>query len=317
MYSSRYDTHIIYSQPQQIHLSLGPSKSDIIVTWVTFNQTESSLVKFGNCQLDKWALPGSATLFTDSGPEKRQMYIHRVIINDLKPGVKYRYRCGSREGWSAIYAFTTLKNDSNWSPRIAVYGDLGNVLAESLGPLQEEAQQGMYDMIMHLGDFAYDLIDDNARVGDEFFRQIETMAAYVPYQACPGNHEYHYNFSNYNNRFSMMSESNNMINNNYWSYNIGPAHIIALSTEFYYYIKYNLGDGVSEMKAQYEWLENDLIEANKAENRQKRPWIITMAHRPPYSLFPDDNIRLGYKSSDGLRHYGLEELFYKYGSSIC
>ena len=30
---------------------------------------------------------------------------------------------------------------------------------------------------------------DNGRVGDEFMRQIEPIAAYVPYQTCPGNHE--------------------------------------------------------------------------------------------------------------------------------
>ena len=30
---------------------------------------------------------------------------------------------------------------------------------------------------------------DNARVGDEFMRQIETAASYVLYMICPGNHE--------------------------------------------------------------------------------------------------------------------------------
>ena len=39
------------------------------------------------------------------------------------------------------------------------------------------------------GDFAYDMEQDNARVGDEFMRQIETAAGYVPYMTCPGNHE--------------------------------------------------------------------------------------------------------------------------------
>lgn len=30
---------------------------------------------------------------------------------------------------------------------------------------------------------------DNARIGDEFMRQIQSIAAYVPYMTCPGNHE--------------------------------------------------------------------------------------------------------------------------------
>ena len=33
------------------------------------------------------------------------------------------------------------------------------------------------------------LMQNNGRVGDEFMRQIEPIAAYVPYMTCPGNHE--------------------------------------------------------------------------------------------------------------------------------
>ena len=32
-------------------------------------------------------------------------------------------------------------------------------------------------------------LQDNARVGDEFMRQIEPIAANIPYMTCPGNHE--------------------------------------------------------------------------------------------------------------------------------
>ena len=30
---------------------------------------------------------------------------------------------------------------------------------------------------------------NNAETGDDFMNQIEPIAAYVPYMACPGNHE--------------------------------------------------------------------------------------------------------------------------------
>ena len=30
---------------------------------------------------------------------------------------------------------------------------------------------------------------DDARVGDDFMNQIQSIAAYVPYMTCPGNHE--------------------------------------------------------------------------------------------------------------------------------
>ena len=44
---------------------------------------------------------------------------------------------------------------------------------------------------------AYDLDSEGGRVGDEFMRQIEPVAAYAPYMTCPGNHEQKRNFSGY------------------------------------------------------------------------------------------------------------------------
>ena len=43
------------------------------------------------------------------------------------------------------------------SPRVAIFGDLGNVNAQALPRLQEETQSDFYDMIIHNGDFAYDM----------------------------------------------------------------------------------------------------------------------------------------------------------------
>jgi hypothetical protein len=38
------------------------------------------------------------------------------------------------------------------------------------------------------------------------------------------------------------------------SFNIGPAHVISISTEFYFYLYY----GIIQVVKQYEWLERDL-----------------------------------------------------------
>jgi len=39
------------------------------------------------------------------------------------------------EGWSALYSFKALKSGVDWSPRMAVFGDLGSVNAKSLSYL--------------------------------------------------------------------------------------------------------------------------------------------------------------------------------------
>lgn len=92
-------------------------------------------------------------------------------------------------GWSAKFEFQTVPKGDKWSPSIALFGDMGNENAQSLARLQQDTQNGMYDAIIHVGDFAYDMNTDNARVGDEFMRQIESVAAYLPYMVVPGNHE--------------------------------------------------------------------------------------------------------------------------------
>lgn len=67
------------------------------------------------------------------------------------------------------------------------------------------------------------------------------------------------NFSNYRNRFSMPGNTEGLM----YSFNLGPIHFISISTEFYYFLNY----GIKQLVLQYEWLEADLIEANKPENR--------------------------------------------------
>ena len=43
-------------------------------------------------------------------------------------------------------------------------------------------------MMLHVGDFAYDLDSGGGTVGDQFMQNIEQIAAYVPYMVSVGNH---------------------------------------------------------------------------------------------------------------------------------
>lgn len=57
----------------------------------------------------------------------------------------------------------------------------------------------------------------------------------------------------------LQEETENMM----YSFNLGPVHFIGFSTEVYYYLNY----GKDLAKYQYDWIERDLIEATKPENR--------------------------------------------------
>ncbi|XP_059155026.1 acid phosphatase type 7-like isoform X2 [Physella acuta] len=192
---------------------------------------------------------------------------------------------------------------------------MGNENAQSLPRMQVDALTGMYDAILHVGDFAYDMDVDNARVGDEFMRQIEPLASKLPYMTCPGNHEQAYNFSNYKARFYMPGDLNKRM---YYSFTMGPVRFIAVSTEFIFFPQY----GLIPIVEHYKWLENELAEANKPENRAKQPWVITFGHRPMYCSNDDNDdcthheslIRVGIPF---LHLLGWEPLFYKYGVDVA
>ena len=51
-----------------------------------------------------------------------------------------------------MYTFTAMDAGSDWSPRFAIFGDLGNVNAQSVGRLQEETQAGHFDAVLHVGE---------------------------------------------------------------------------------------------------------------------------------------------------------------------
>uniref|UniRef100_A0A6M2CHR5 Purple acid phosphatase n=1 Tax=Rhipicephalus microplus TaxID=6941 RepID=A0A6M2CHR5_RHIMP len=307
-------SHASSTQPQQVHLSYGANEYERMVTWVTFDRTGTPTVEYGPSGF-YYVARGSTTRFLDGGKKKRVLYIHRVLLKNLQANTEYMYHCGSSDAWSALYMFRVAPWDSS-NATIAVFGDLGSANARSLPVLQREAQTKKIDAVLHTGDFAYDMHSKDAKVGDEFMRQIEPIAAYVPYMTAVGNHESKYNFSNYANRFSMMDKSGTL-NNFFYSFNVGPAHIISYSTEFYFYLKY----GWQQVPRQYRWLEKDLQEANLPENRSKRPWIITMSHRPMYCSntgFRDCNSEesIARKGFPLTKMYGPEKLFFKYGVDL-
>ena len=147
--------------------------------------------------------------------------------------------------------------------------------------------------------------DEEGRIADDFMNMIQPVAANVPYQILPGNHEQYRNFSHYDNLFTMMDVTSGIRNNFYYSTNIGPLHVVSITDDFYFFTNYGTGQIVS----QYNWLVNDLKEANKPENRRIRPWIIVLSHRPMYCsasveyfLTELETVRNGIDGKYGLEH---------------
>ncbi|XP_060804292.1 acid phosphatase type 7 isoform X2 [Amyelois transitella] len=295
-------------QPEQIHLSFGDATNEIVVTWSTFAQAKSKVL-YGVHQTNKVAVGGS-TVFVDSGKEKRKQWIHKVTLKDLAHDTKYVYKAGSDSGYSEQFSFKTPPAGEDYPLRIAIYGDMGVNNSMALPFLKRDVSLGLYDFILHVGDFAYDMYEENGRVGDHFMNMIQPLAANLPYMTCPGNHESAYNFSHYSHRFSMPGARSSL----FYSFDAGAAHFVSISTEVYYFTQY----GLKLISDQYQWLRDDLKRASSPENRRKRPWIIVFGHRPMYCSNSDDiDCSVEYTRVGLYGFYALEPLLKEYGVDIA
>jgi hypothetical protein len=338
--------------PEQLHLSLGANDHEYYVTWATMEPSDTYLV---------WSRVSSNVLqvikgdrfdghFDSDRPEgkKYHKYSYRASMS-VNLNTDYRYRVVScvdtekghgdiaesacdqllgdgpgliaRANYSSReYVFRTKSfNDPDRKLSMVFYGDLGLLNAQSVPRLTKEVERN--DLMIHNGDFAYDLNTEQGKYGDRFMRLMEPIAARVPYQTSVGNHEIAGNFSEYNHRFTMINRgpiNPGAQNNFFYSFNAGPVHFVAFSTEFYYFLD---RCGLAPLVNQYNWLKEDLSKAASPEERAKRPWIIVFGHRPMYcssrdhdDCSKDSNIlRRGLPQVGG---FALEKLFYDFGVDV-
>ncbi|KAI1714342.1 calcineurin-like phosphoesterase domain-containing protein [Ditylenchus destructor] len=273
--------------PQQVHLALASSPDAMVVSWVTMNSTSPVSAKYGTSEkLLKSMTRGSTVPFTFEGTTR---YMHSAEMKKLTSGTKYYYKVGSPSGWSKTFSFRTFPNGTNFSFRVCIFGDLGLFSGMSIEDLKKAAKRADFDLIIHIGDIAYDMHTDGplGNRGDLFMREMEEI------------------FS----RFNMPNDPEKA--NQYYSFDLGPVHFVGVSTE---YINFWQKYGPSLAAKQQKWLKRDLEAAVK--NRDKVPWIITYQHRPFYcsnvethgcATYEHTIIRIGDKDIEG-----LEPVYTKY-----
>lgn len=339
--------------PEQLHLSLGANDHEYYVTWSTMEPAHTYLIwSRVSTQVEQVTkgVQWGRSIHSDSaeGKKRYKKYSYRASMS-VNLDTEYKYRVVScvdsydgnnntdaesvcdgispkslsedmADFTSKEYRFRTKSfDDPNRALNMIFYGDLGLMNAQSVPRLTNEVEHN--DLIIHNGDFAYDLDTEGGKYGDRFMRLMEPIAARIPYQTSVGNHEIAKNFSEYDHRFTMINRgpiNHGVRNNFYYSFNAGPIHFVGFSTEFYYFLERT---GVAPLVNQYNWLKEDLEHASSAEERAKRPWIIVFGHRPMYcssrdhdDCSKDSNIlRRGLPFVGG---FALEKLFYDYGVDV-
>ena len=223
--------------------------STITMSWRTQTTTDS-IVQYG-----------LNTSFTDEEIGIAGTW-HHVELTGLTPSTKYHYRVGNGIIWSDSYTFTS--GHHNNSTKFVALGDSQGNTPECKWVAKQVARVPM-DFMMFSGDFV-----EEAQVIDEYYSWFNNYKDIVVDAASIttlGNHEK--NSSIYYTLWALPG------NEEYYSLNYGPIHIITLHT---YYEGYeNLGGDYVD---QANWLVADL-EAN-----QDAIWTMVMMHRPPFSSYP-------------------------------
>lgn len=323
---------------EQVHIAYGIDHTKINVAW-TSNAATALQVLYGptDAPLRFSAVSDSRPLNIAETPGPR--FTHVATLENMENGKAYSYTIGNRQ-----FGFDYHRNHTTGRPDVhIIFGDLGVTHGFSLceacvansavcdkaacelaeGKLGLVSEVAGADMMMQVGDFAYNLVTENGYYGDQFMRNIEQIAAEVPFMVTQGNHEdTPGNLAHYVERFRNMPANSEdaptftteagpgAANSLYFSWDAGLVHYITLSTEMWFGTRST--DGKVNTTTMLKWLENDLIAANK--NRANVPWVIAQGHRNIWCSTSDD-ADCGAAQA-GLLQRDLEPLWFKYGLDI-
>eukprot|EP01098_Paradermamoeba_levis_P003194 TRINITY_DN1485_c0_g1_i2.p1 TRINITY_DN1485_c0_g1~~TRINITY_DN1485_c0_g1_i2.p1 ORF type:complete len:469 (-),score=136.77 TRINITY_DN1485_c0_g1_i2:132-1505(-) len=283
------------SQPEQIQVFLTGKHDEMVVSWITPDDTNTSTVLFGTASgsYNRVAYGQDhhySFLFYTSGA------IHVVTLRNLTLGTKYYYICGDKiSGFSSEFYFYTepaTPPTPSQSLRIALMADMGvsNNSQNVLNAMLKADAQKRFSFLAFAGDLSY--ANGFNSIWDDWGRLIQPATSHMPWMFAVGNHELFDLYKSFQERFEL--PNNGPKGNLFYSFDYQNVHLIALNSETLNMFSFG---------TQFKWLESDL----QSVDRKKTPWLFVMFHTPWYC----SNKR--HENSGWFMRGQYEELFYKYG----
>lgn len=258
---------------RQAHLSLGGAGA-MWITWVTEDKEGVPFARWGSAA-NSLPYNASGTTFTyNVGFLGWHKWLHQVEMSGLGVDTKVYYQFGTVGG--SVSQVGSFQMPGTATATIAFQGDqgtiepLGNAVAEQMA---RDSLATRFDAVHVVGDLAYAWKSavpgpEEQWIWDLYCQEQTVYSTRVPHMTTIGNHEQFSNATSYAARYRMPGPESGGNLSFYYSYNVGPVHVIAFTT-----------DGPpdhSPGSPQYVWLQHDL----QSVNRSVTPWVIFTTHRP-------------------------------------
>ena len=132
-----------------------------------------------------------------------------------------------------------------------------------------------YDLLVLLGDYAYDIDDDFGVRGDEYFIWVEPILSKSPVILVPGNHENYSNVEMFNNRFKMPGTTS-PAENNMFIVEVNTTRFIGMNLDY-------VGMYPSLEDFYIKLIQDTFSDLNGNENSDSK-FTVFFAHKPFYCL---------------------------------
>merc|ERR1712086_558964 len=118
--------------------------------------------------------------------------MHFVKLSALAERTRYYYSVQSGTTNSATSAVFNFRSGySSGVTKMNIYGDMGVYSWNNMANLLQETSDGTTDLIVHMGDHAYNEGEDDERRADGYMSAFQPIVANVPWMPVVGNHEYY------------------------------------------------------------------------------------------------------------------------------
>jgi hypothetical protein len=168
---------------------------------------------------------------------------------------------------------------ANHDPETAVIGFIADmdksIISRPLVRAMEKWNPSDFDFLLHGGDFAYNVQDNDGNTGDEYFQMMsDVITTKLPYVVTPGNHEFADNGKFFTFRFNMPGGGHPLQRaSHYFSFDYKGVHYVTVNADYVFLM------APSQRNTVLSWLGEDLKQANA---NPEINFSVFYSHRPFY-----------------------------------